>query len=249
MSAIEDLAATDGLPPDAISAAEQIDAICDLETYGWKTIGGRFVGKGGSATGDWYLRHGSGAEESIYFERVRDMAKPGVLRAELAAAIGATPKLTGDQALQVLASFRALAEVERAFDADEIARGWGVDYLQIAPVLDLDVSDQKQRWGAFQSLEGVDPVALRMSGEVSSVAAGGPVLRHEDGRRYVRTGWFRGHVRAEESCSSTEVATRMMRVGWERRGASGRIKASHPDFDRVLAWAFYEVPAGWEQSE
>lgn len=250
MSEVEALAAAGSGEPDPISVAEQLGAILDLESAGWRVSGARIVGKGGSASGDLYLIDGAGRRESIFFERLRDVAKASALRAELAATLGHAPKLSGDQAFATLAALRKLAEIQLSFDADEIARGWGADYLQIAPAIDVDMSDQRERWGAFEMLDGVDPVSLRASGEQPSIAAAAPVLRDHDGTRYVRAGWFRSHVRAEESISSTEVANRMQRVGWERRGRTGRVKATRPDLaGQPLAWSFYTVPEGWEASE
>lgn len=248
MSEVEALAAeAQSGQPDVLEVAEQLGAILDLESAGWRVAGGRIVGKGGSASGDLYLIDGRGARETIYFERIRDVAKASALRAELAATIGHAPKLSGDQAFAVLALLRKLSEVQLAFDGDEIARAWGIDYLQAAPSIDVDMASQRERWGAFEMLRDVDPVALRNTGEQPSIAAASPVLRDADGTRYVRTGWFRSHVRAEESVSATEVANRMKRVGWEHRGQSGRVKATRPDFDDALVWTFYSVPAGWEQ--
>ena len=43
-----------------------------------------------------------------------------------------------------------------------------------------------------------------------------------------------------------ELARDMERVGWQRSGESGRIKASAPGRSRALGWSFYLVRAGWE---
>lgn len=242
MGAVEDLAAAGG---DLLDKANEIGAILDLESVGLRVTGARRVGRGGSASGDLYLSDGT----SLYFERIRDLAKPAFLRAELAATTGATPAITGDQAIRVLALFTGLAEEVLAYDGDEIAREWGATFLQLAPAIDLDMNDQRERWGAFQALESVDPVSLRAAGETTSIPAGAPVLRHLDGTRYVRTGWMRAYVRAEEAISSTELANRMQRVGWNRRGRTGRVKATRPDMPGELVWTFYAVPPGWETTE
>ncbi|MGI8624512.1 MAG: hypothetical protein ACR2NB_13765, partial [Solirubrobacteraceae bacterium] len=61
--------------------------------------------------------------------------------------------------------------------------------------------------------------------------------------------WMRSHVRQEDgSVSQIEIAHRLQRVGWTRRGSTGRIKASRPGGTNALGWTFYEVPAGWEQA-
>lgn len=241
MSALEQLAATNGRP-DPMTAAEEIAAILDLADVELAITGARIVGRGGGASADVFLSDGA----VLTFERLRDVGKPNVLAIEVAACTGATPKLNGAQALRVVSLLRALAEHEAAFDGDEIARDWGTSFLQAASVLDVDLFDQTERWAAFSSLAAIDPTALRAAGEVASVAGASRILRHTDGTRYVRTGWFRAHVRAEEAISSTELANRMQRVGWERRGATGRVKATRPDFPAELVWTFYSVPTGWE---
>lgn len=243
MSALDKLGAYSGRP-DPLDAAEEIAAILDLTTVDIVVTGARIVGRGGGASADLFLSDGG----PITFERLRDAGKPNILAIEVAAATGATPKLNGSQALRVVALLRALAEHEAAYDADEIAREWGSSFLQAAPVVDLDMSDQRQRWAAFSSLAEIDPVARRALGACPTVAAGSRILRHVDGTRLVRTGWFRSYVRVEESIGSTELANRMQRVGWSRKGQSGRIKATRPDFPSELVWTFYHVPAGWEQS-
>lgn len=238
-------AANGNAPPDPISAAEQLVEILDLGSVGLTITGARIVGRGGSASADLNLSDGS----TLTFERLRDVGKPGVLAVEVAACTGATPKLNGPQALRAIALLRALAEHEAAFDGDQVAREWGTSFLQEATVVDLDMADQAQRWGAFAELAAIDPVAMRAAGEATSIASACRVLRHENGTRYVRTGWFRAHVRAEESISSTELANRMSRVGWARRGQSGRVKAIRPDLPGELIWTFYSVPEGWESGE
>lgn len=229
--------------PDPISAAEEIADILDLPSVNITITGARIVGRGGGASADVFLSDGS----ALTFDHLRDAGKPTALAIEVAACTGATPKLNGAQALRVIALLRTLAEHEAAFDGDEIAREWGTAFLQAAPVLDLDMADQVARWQAFSHLATIDPFERRATGEAPSVASTAKVLRHqEDGSRFVRTGWFRAHVRSEESISSTELANRMQRVGWDRRGTSGRIKATRPDFPDELVWTFYRVPAGWE---
>lgn len=228
--------------PDPIAAAELIGEILNLGEL--RVTGARFVGRGGGASVDVDFNDGS----RLSFEHARDIAKPMTLKTELAAQFGLARKINGEQTIQVIAALHTIAEHQESFDADEIARDRGTTYLQVADVIDVDMEDQVERWGAFTMLKDVDPVALRNLGEASSIAAGAPVLRHaDDGTRYVRAGWFRTHVKTEESVSSTELAMRMQRVGWQRRGESGRIKATRPGFkDHVLAWSFYTVPSGWE---
>lgn len=229
--------------PDGKAAA--LEALSDLLGLGddYPVVSGaRVVGKGGSASADLYLSDGS----AIEFERLRDVGKPGLLAVEIAATTGATPKLTGPLALRAVSLLRAVAEHEVAYTGDELARQWGTDFLQEAVTLDVDMADQEQRWGAFAALDQLDPVAARNTGEAGSIARACRVLRDYEGWRYIRTGWFRAHVRAEDPISNTELANRMQRVGWTRPGASGRIKATRPDMPGSLVWTFYVVPLGWE---
>ena len=228
--------------PDAIAAAEQLAEILDLASVELTITGARIVGRGGSASADVFLSDGS----ALTFERLRDAGKPNVLAIEVAACTGATPKLNGGQALRAVALLRAVAEHEAVFSADQIAADWGSTFLQAAPTIDVDMSDQGERWGAFSTLAAIDPAERRGSGEAPSVAAAATVLVHTDGTRLVRCGWFRAHVRGEDAIGPTEIANRMQRVGWTRRGGTGRVKASHPHQPVSLAWSFYTVPAGWE---
>ncbi len=244
MSALDELGEMTSARPDPMTAAEGIAGILDLGSVGLHVTGARIVGRGGSASADLYLSDGS----AIVFERLRDAGKATTLAVEVAACTGATPKISGPQALRVVALLRALADHEAAFDADELAREWGTSFLQEAVTVDLNMADQAQRWAAFVELGKIDPVALRAAGEAPSIAAASRVLRHEDGTRYVRTGWFRSHVRGEEAISSTELANRMRRVGWHRRGDTGRIKATRVDLPGELVWTFYRVPKDWEAS-
>ena len=81
----------------------------------------------------------------------------------------------------------------------------------------------------------------------ANIAAASVVLRHLDGGRLVRAGWFYPWVRAHESTISRQaLAPRMARVGWKRPGSSGRIKATAPDRAATLGWNFWIVPEAWE---
>ena len=63
----------------------------------------------------------------------------------------------------------------------------------------------------------------------------------------MRGGWFRSFMRGEDhTISPQQVVDRMLRVGWQRRGVQGRIKASCPNRPQQLAWAFFIVAPDWE---
>lgn len=234
-----------GDAPDLITAAEQLAALLDLPAVGVSIRGARIVGRGSRASADLYLSDGT----EVCFESLREMGNATRLTLEVAACTGATPRLKAPQAIRAVALVRALAEHHEAFTVDEIALDWAVDYLQAADVQDVDMTDQRDRWGAFSRLNRTDPVALSRE-HGGRIAAANVVLRHLDGTRFVRCGWFREAIRAQDSSiSPQELAHRMERVGWSRRGSSGRIKACQPSGSARLAWTFYVVPKDWEASE
>jgi hypothetical protein len=238
---VEALAATQNGTADPVAALAELDAILDLPAHGLAVRAARIVGRGARASADLRLSDGT----TVEFESVRDLGNAPRLRLELAAQAGVAPKLKPEQAIRLVVLVRAIADHEVGFTADDVARDWGMTYLQAAQVLDLDLSDQRARWAAFHHLSTIEPAFERNAGR-GSVAAASVVLRHQDGSRYVRCGWFRAHVRAEDSIAATEIAHRMQRVGWHRRGATGRIKATNPSRPNSLAWSFFTVPDGWE---
>jgi hypothetical protein len=242
VSAIDELAALNGAP-DAKTASEQLTALLDLASVGLAVTGARVVGRGGKASADVYLSNG----EVLTFDSLRDMSTPKLLALEVAAVTGAAPKLSQQQALRAVALLRWLAAHELAATLDELSREWGFTFLQDAAVVDVDMDDQGRRWDAFSELARRDPVAAARA-EGTSVASACTVLRHLDGTRFVRAGWFRAHVRSDDATVSPhEIGVRMVRVGWLRRGGEGWVKATRPGLPGVLRWRFYLVPPGWEE--
>jgi len=238
---LADLQERDGTP-DAMTAAEQLAALFDLRSVETDVRGARVYGRGRTARVEIDLGNG----ETMIFNEARIMMRPAELAAEVVACSGATPKLNGQKATRAFALVRALAERREADSDSDVATGWGMDYLQAADILDLDLTDQGQRWAAFERLDHLEPhVVARENGR--SLASAGLVLRHQDGTRLVRTGWFLSHVRQQETAiGQAELARRMASVGWTRRGQRGRIKATCPTREAVLAWNFHLVPADWE---
>lgn len=243
MTTIDELQEMQGIP-DPIAAAEQLTVLLDLDSVGLSVRGARVVGRGSRASVDLRLSDKS----EIQFEKVADVGNAGRLMLEVAACTGATPKIKAQQALRAVALIRALAEHEDVYTADQIATEWAASFLQSADVLTVDMADQAARWAAFSHLNSIDPEqAQRTSG--ASIASASTVLAHHDGTRFVRCGWMRAHVRSEDgSVSQVEIAHRLQRVGWTRRGSTGRIKATKPGHSGALAWTFYEVAAGWEDA-
>lgn len=243
MTNIDDLARRQSLDIDPVEAAEELTAILDLESAGVKVRSARIVGRGTNATADLYLSDGT----AVFFERIRDFATPARLMAEIAICTGATPRIKLPQAMRALALLRSIATHNKSVDVDDISIDWGISFLQSAAVRDVDMNDQLQRWQAFCELEKLDA----QMGTAPVGAAGMVVLRHvESDTRYVRTGWFKAFVRQEDgSVSPQQIRQRMERVGWQKRGSTGRIKASCPGRPQELAWSFYVVPKDWEKSQ
>lgn len=48
--------------------------------------------------------------------------------------------------------------------------------------------------------------------------------------------------------SEAKIAQRMLRVGWYKRNASGRIKATSPHMPEEIGWNFFAVPDDWSGS-
>lgn len=238
-------ASLNGGVPDPITAAEELAALLDLPSVGLSIRGARVVGRGARASADLHLSD----DTTVTFETLRDVATPARLALEIASCTGAAPKLKAPQAIRAVVLLRAIADHHVVFTADEIAIDWGTSYLQGADTLDADLADQTARWSAFSHLKGIDPEGRSRESGIPLVAAN-VMLRHVDGTRLVRCGWFYAFARAQDiGASAADVAHRMERVGWARRGGSGRIKATSPGFRATLGWNFYTVPDGWESSQ
>ena len=227
---------------DAAEAARELGDLLSLPSVGLAVAGCRVVGTGREASGDIYLSDG----RAITFNPLR-LAMSGNSLAEIVVStVGAEPALKSPDARHAVALMRKIGEIVELVDEDADAATWGIDFLAAAVVLDVDMSDQAQRWAAFSRLRDHDPVAhARAAG--CSIAKGSIVLRNLDGSFYVRTQWFGAHVRQAEDhlISPAQVAQRMKRVGWDRPGKKGRVKATRPGFSDEDAQSFYVVPPGW----
>jgi hypothetical protein len=241
----EEMLGTTQAPSAIGDPADELTKILGLKTVGLAVVRARTVGRGSAASVDLTLSNGHVLE----FETKRDMGNASRLAVEVASATGAAPTIKAPMALRAVALVQALAMHEQTLGADDVAVEWGVSYLQATKSLTLDMEDQAARWEAFSELESLHPIELASSGSIS-VAEASTVLEDLAGFRYVRCGWFRAHVRREDpSLSPQQVAHRMQRVGWNRRGTTGRIKASRPKFLDSLAWSFYIVNPGWERDQ
>jgi hypothetical protein len=224
-------------------AAEELATLLDLPSVGLELRGAVIHGRGGKASADLKLSDGS----TVTFESLRDFANPTRLALEMTACTGAMPRLKAPQAQLALKLLRQVASHEATLTLDEISTDMGMSYLQAAPVLEIDMTDQGERWGAFSHLESLGDPYVRSRVESTPYATGTAVLRHHDGTLYVRCGWFYGYARVLDlGVSQAELAHRMSRVGWDRRGGRGAIKATAPSRDASLVWNFYSVPDGWK---
>lgn len=227
----------DGSGPDTAGApttqADELAGILNLGEVGLSITGARIVGRGAAASADLYLSDGT----TITFETLKDFTTPVRLALQVTACTGAKcPVLKVPEALGALVLLRQIAEHVQSTTNDDIAIDWGLSYLEGVEVISLDMTDRRERWGAFKLLE------QRWAGTV---------LEHTDGTRYVRSGWFFDHVRLLDHAAGSRavIAVRMERVGWVRRGKTGRIKATSLSFPGQLVWSFFEVPAGWETTQ
>ena len=173
--------------------AEQLGELLGLTDVGLKVTGAAMFGSGSGAMLEIRLSDG----EMLVFNPIRDMASPQRLMTEVTSTTGAERTLKQAQCIRAMALARKLATRVKSATDVEIATGWGVEFLQGADVLDVDMTRREDRWGAFKHLERIQPFATAREGG-TSLAAACVVLRHVDGTRFVRTGWFRDYVRLEQ---------------------------------------------------
>lgn len=220
--------------PDPAADRKALADLLALTGVGVQVTRVEVFGQGSRASAEVTLSNGV----CMTFAELREMGSPGLLATEVAACSGAVPKLTKQNALTAIALVRRIARHHVVASENDLALEWCVSYVQQAEVLDLDMNDGAQRWAAFTRLRD------HHAGEYGLVA-GRLVLRHEDGTQFVRSGWFANWVRAHDLVGGNAVANRVARVGWERRGQRGRIKATRPSFGETLAWNFFVVPPSW----
>lgn len=240
------LALVDGDP-----GHEQLEApACRLATLLNLTASGLTIsratihGKGSAASADLHLSDGT----VIEFEALKDVANPTKLAIEVIATTGAIPKLKTPDAHLALMLLREVADHQAVHTKDDISTDTGMEFLQSVQVIDIDMHDQAARWAAFSYLNEINPAETAKL-ENRPYAECCYVIRDLAGNRYVRAGWFYGFAKhLDKGLSQSEVAHRMERVGWQRRGKRGAIKATAPARNEQLVWNFYVVPAGWNDT-
>lgn len=224
---------------------QQLESLLGIQSVGRRLVRVRMFGRGAEGSADLRLDDGS----TLTFPSLAIFASAAKVNLHVALSIGAEPKLKGPDAQKAAVLLYQAAEREEGLTEDDLARGWGIEYLQAADVIDVDLRDQAQRWAAFSRLAAIEPWAkARENG--SSVAAAGVVLRHTDDTRLVRCGWYYSFVRTQDvGLSASKVAARMERVGWRRNGSRGAVKATAPGgLAPPLIWTFYSVPADWQEA-
>jgi hypothetical protein len=248
MTAREELRAVVEGKPATPDHAAALTAALGLDTIGRKVATANIYGRGPNAVVDVHLDDG----QRLAFERFSDITKAQVLSATLVTTLGVVVALKPPEAASVAAAIHGLATHHDQADEDAVVAEWGSEYLRFTPTIDVDMSDQKGRWDAFSALARMNPA--QDAGEdrsAPSYAACGTLLVDEQTEmRYLRAGWFVQFVKREAGglYSPARLAQAMLRVGWTRPGAQGRVKATCPDTGQQLTWPFYTVNADWEHA-
>lgn len=205
-------------------------------------------GRGPTASVDLHLS----GDMRLSFDRFDATTSGSSLTAHLAS-IGIARTFKAADAALVGALISRVARHHDSESADEVAREWGAEFLRLAAVEEVDLDDQAERWSAFSSLAPLNPA--RDAGEdrsSHSLACACVVLvDRATGTRLIRCGWFLSYVKREVGgmYSPQALGTQMERVGWERSGTEGRIKATSPGTPRrTLNWRFYSVPKEWGEA-
>jgi hypothetical protein len=236
-------------PAEGDDPRAQLTTLLKLDAAGYRVAGARIVGTGSAASVDLYIADAQGEVTEVGFKARRDVANALRLNVEMSC-YGVTSALKAPDAVRANVLLGQIATHEPATSDDDAAIVWGLAYLRAADSIEADLGDQAERWGTFAHLQGIDPVAAARA-NLTSVAAAGLVVNAPNGARWVRSSWFYAHVRSIEAgaMSNVEVAHRMARVGWLRRGHRGRLKATHPsDPNRGPVFlSFYLVPRDWEE--
>jgi hypothetical protein len=126
----------------------------------------------------------------VTFESVRTMANvEDALRRDDDGPWARARSPTAKDAQQMVALLKTAATRVKTTTDDDVARDWGLDFLQVATGVEVDMADRGARWAAFSDHMQRDAVDRARSLGVA-VAATSVVLVGVDGTRYVRTGWF-----------------------------------------------------------
>jgi hypothetical protein len=228
---------------DAKQARRALEELLTLDTAGIKITAARVYGKGSGAQVEIDLSNG----ETMTFGALRDMLRPQALIGEVGATAELHLTVKQPQCAEAMVLTKKLAQFVPTDSENDVAREWGRDFLELAETLDVDMGHQEERYRAFEMLKERNSWGDKRVDRDDTPDVGGPlVLRHLDGTLYVRTVWFERYVRSRDaSVSRIAVSGRMARVGWQRRGKHGDIKATAKARKSVLIYPFWIVPADW----
>jgi hypothetical protein len=132
---------------------------------------------------------------------------------------------------------------------DDVARNWGVTFLERAHGLDVDMGDQEERWRAFTELRRrAQRTTNWTTFHPTSTGEQAPrefLLVGRDGRRHVPVTFLVEHVRtvSKTFIGARRLNARMTRVGW---GHATR-RATNPSNGSRLTYVFYVVEQGWDE--
>lgn len=226
--------------PDDLRA--RLTAALKLNAAAVRVVGAEVHGRGLSAIASIALSN----RRTIEVDRFQHLTQPQALSALVIEATGQPVSFDARQCRTIAAMVVQLAERGEQVDANDLARDWGEAFLRAVDVIDVVLSEQRERWAAFSRIADRDPIALANASR-TGIARCCEVLRDADGSRYVHCPWFHAHVRRDNTpIAPAELVNRMSRVGWTRRNRRGAIKATRPSSKESLILPFYVVPPGWE---
>jgi hypothetical protein len=226
-------------PSGIESALRAMSEVVGIAQHGVQFTSVRIVGQlGMRASVDLELSN----DERLYFASMRELTGAKTLGLELTFATGFEIVLDDQAVRRFVALLRTAAERIQSMTDDEVATDWA-DYLRGAEHVPVDMADQQSRWQAFARLRDIE--ASLVEREVARA------VLDDDGVLYVRSSWFCDHVRRHDPHIGTNarIIEQMRRLGWQRRGTRGYIKATDPDGTaKPILWAFLIVASDWEDT-
>jgi len=247
--------------PDAEHAKvlSELTRTLRLDELKRRAVGTHVAGHGNTATAVIMLDDGY----TIEFPSFEHVAQPGKLADQLATTVGIATDFSKLQSRRIAALVRRAASRGEELREHALYVDAAIRLLTLAEPIELDFTDQAERWSAWARLDATDPEeildaagwfegdAQRRNRESRSAEAYAkrvliPVDR-ETGVLFVHAGWFQHFMRLALGASSTPQRARqaLLRTGWRVRGRDGRIKATDPHGDRELILTLYLVPRDW----
>lgn len=213
---------------DAVATTDQLTELLGLDEVGKRIDVVKTFGRGSTAIVHVELDDG----ERLVFDPIGKFTTVNKLVSELALTTGARPRLKADQIVEALVLIKKLGQHHVNVEIEDRAGGLGADYLSVATVADVDMNDQASRWEAFARLERAKDEHVVLWDQASGI-------------RYVKISSFESYVRGRVGVADP-IVREMLTLGWHKRGAEGKIKATNPEFEATLSFRFFEVPEGWE---